>query len=302
MTRRRVILNVTLGALLALTGWVANASAEMVLKVLIVNPSETEVKEFEIKNPLPPEVKPEHVIDADGLKVDYDSQAGTYFVIGSVTLKPKEAITKRIVLEDVWVIPPDRLSALRRETKDILTKLEATPYLDRGRLLTQAIEQRVAEVEESQEQPFLHPVQHINRYRDDSQKLQLVDADLVSLRQLMVMAALNPAGKEPPLIPAATPAGASPLAASVSEKGNLSILATWRLIFIILGLLGFVSLSFFLVWQRQLKMQLAKQAAREEHAEPDELLTNGNGKHTHADPPVTSSMEPRLSPKGPLSS
>lgn len=300
MTRRRVILTMTVGALVTLTGWVASAQAEMVLKVLVVNPSETEVKEFEIKNPLPPEVKPEHVLDADGLKVDYDSQAGTYFVIGTVTLKPKESITKRILIEDVWVIAPDRLSALRRETKDILAKLEGTPYLERGRLLAQAIERRVAEVEESQEQPFLHPVQHINRYRDDSQKLQLVDADLVSLRQLMVMAALNPSGKEAPLTPAATPAGASPVG-SVSEKGGLSILATWRLIFVILGLLGFVSLSFFLVWQRQLKLQLAKQAARDEPTDADELLTSGNGKHTHVDPPMPPSMEPRLSPKTPLS-
>ena len=284
MRTHRLSHHMIIGALLALAGPVVSAHAEMVLKVLVVNPSETEVKEFEIRNSLPPEVKPEHVLDADGLKVDYDSQAGTYFVLGTVTLKPKESITKRIVIEDVWVIPPDRLSALRRETKDILAKLEATPYLERGQLLAQAVEQRVAEVEESQEQPFLHPVQHINRYRDDSQKLQLVDADLVSLRQLMVMAALNPTAQEPPLMSAAAP---SQPRAGVREKGNLSIMATWRLIFIILGLLGFVSLSFFLVWQRQLKLQLAKQAVKDEETETAALLTDGNGKHTRADPPVS---------------
>jgi hypothetical protein len=68
----------------------------VVLKVLVVNPSETEVKEFDIRNPLPPEVKAEHVLDADGLRVDYDSQDGTYVLTGRVTLKPKESIVKDV--------------------------------------------------------------------------------------------------------------------------------------------------------------------------------------------------------------
>jgi len=277
------------GVLLTLAGWAAEAHAELVMKVLVVNPSETEVKEFDIRNPLPPEVKPEHVLDADGLKVDYDSQAGTYILVGRVTLKPKEAVTKRILLEDVWVIAPDRFSSLRRELSDIMQKLDGTTYKERGQILHQAIDRRLSEVEESQEQPFVHPIQHITRYRENIKSIQMVEAEMVSLRQLMVMAALNPPAKEEPVV---VIEGAGAGGAGDAGKGSLSILATWRLIFIILGLLGFVSLSFFLVWQRQLKLQLAKQAAKD-RSESDHA-TSGNGSSAAGLEPLPPPIEPRF--------
>ena len=297
-SRLKVCWVVVIGALLALAGPMLEARAELVMKVLVVNPSETEVKEFDIRSPLPPEVKPEHVLDADGLKVDYDSQAGAFVLVGSVTLKPKESITKRVLLEDVWVIEPERFTALRREVHDVLEKLKGTPYDGRGQLLASVITRQIDEVEESQGQPLFHPVQHINRYREDVKKLQMAESDLVSLRQLMVMAALNPKAETSPALPGA---GAGEAAkAGVTEKGGLSILTTWRIIFMILAFLGVISLWFFLVWQQQLKRELAKQATREAVASsPETLLEFGNGKHA-ADagaPPVT----PRLQPKSPLS-
>ena len=263
-----------MAALIGLAAWAPSASAEIVLKLLVVNPSETDVKEFDIKSPLPPEVKPEHVLDSDGLKVDYDSQAGTYILIGRVTLKPRESITKQVVLEDVWVIPADRFVSLRRETDEILRKLDRTPYQERGGMLGKAVERRLAQVQDSQNQPFASPMQHITQYRENLKALDAVETDLVSLRQLMVMAALNPAMPASPTVSAAV----ADTGAHEGEKetGGLSVLATWRLIFIILGMLGFVSVSFFLVWQHQLKLQLAKQAAADAVASG---ATTGNGSH-----------------------
>lgn len=257
--RRALSLFLWLGLLAAigLSGPVPLARAELVLKLLVVNPSETDVKDFDIRSPLPPEVKPEHVLDADGLKVDYDSQSGAYLLVGRVTLKPKESVTKKVVLEDVWIVPAERLSSLRRELAEIEDKLRGSAYEDRGRMLSKAIERRLAEVEDAQDQPFTNPMEHITSYREHLKTLDAIESDLVSLRQLMVMAALRPA------TPASTPAVAGGEAEQPGgrEIGGLSILTTWRLIFIILGLLGFISLSFFLMWQRQLKLQLAKQAA-----------------------------------------
>lgn len=268
----------------------ANAQADLVMKVLIVNPSETDVKEFDIRNPLPPEVKPEHVLDADGLKVDYDSQAGTYLLIGTVTLKAKESLTKRIVLEDVWVLAPGRLSGLRGEMEDILAKLEHTPYAERGELLGQAIARQLNDIAASQDQPFLNPQQHITQYREDMKRVQMVESDLTSLRQLMVMAALNPSEGSPLL-----PAAASTDSGSAQRDG-LSVLTTWRLIFLILGLLGFVSVSFFVIWHRQLRLQLAKQAGQEQGQAVRPSLVSGNGKGT---PPVGHTPAPSPSLRQP---
>ena len=284
---RRVLYG-TLRGLLLLAATAASASAEISMKVLVVNPSKTEVKAFDIRSALPPEVKPEHVLDADGLNVEYDSRTGLYLLVGSVTLKPKESVTRHVVLEDVWVIPRQRFTQLRQDMTEISGKLAGSSYEDQGRLLVSTVERRLAEIQASQAQPFLNPQQHISRYREDLKALQLVEADLVSLRQLMVMAALEPASQ--------SALAGTALGGSVSERGTLSIWTTWGVIFAILALLGFVSLSFFLVWHRQLQLQLAKQAAHEA-ASGSGLVTTGNGHG--ANPPVP--VEERLKPRLPLS-
>jgi len=292
-----------LGSLL-LMGQAAVAGESVVFKILAVNPSETESKEVTMKGVLPPEVKSENVLDADGLSVEYDQQLGAYFLNGTVTLKPKGSLVKNVLIEDVWVIPDAQFDRLEREVDEILTKLAGTSFAERGQLMADAIRRRVKELHERQGAPFLDPQQHISSYRDDLKTLQLVETDMVSLRQLMVMAALEPTAQS--MLAAGGPGAVS---ANGAERGSLSILTTWRIIFLILGLLGFISLSFFLVWQRQLKMQLSKQAAQEPpsgDAAGGLFVKNGNGQHaegTKALPPMSSPElgRPGLQPKSPLS-
>ncbi len=266
------------------------AAGDFTMKILVVNPSETEVKEFQIRSALPPEVKPDQVLDADGLKVEYDSQAGTYFLTGTLTLKPKESVTRRVVLEDVWVIPTERIQTLRHEVDEIMAKLRGTSYEEQGRVLASEIIQRLTTIESNQDQAFLSPQQHISLYHENVKALQLVESDLVSLRQLMVMVAIGTATKH-----LAIPlGGAVPPTGHEHTRGELSVGATWRLIFIILGLLGAVSLSFFFVWQRQLTLQLDKQATPDEPPSSREIvpLPNAPG----GDNPL---LRPTSPPSGP---
>jgi hypothetical protein len=263
-------------SLLLMAAPAVTMAEELVMKMLVVNPSETETKEFSIRSPLPPEIKPEHVLEADGLTVDYDSQAGTYVLVGKVSLKPKAALSKQIVLEDVWVIPPDRFAVVREEIDSVLAKLIGSAYRDQGRLVADAVTRQLETIEASQRQPIVNPEQHISLYRDNLKALQSVESEMVSLRQLMVMAALQPLRSSAAL--QGTGAGRE---GAIQDRGGLSILTTWKIIFIVLGLLGVVSLSFFLRWQRQLKLQLAKQAADTDREQPSsnggDLLTAANG-------------------------
>lgn len=282
---------------LALLAWPVAAWAEIAMKILVVNPSETEVKEYDIKSPLPPEVKPEHVLNADGFRIEYDSQASVYMLVGTLTLKPKEVLSRKVVLEDVWIVPMKRLANLRQEVAEIVTQLAGSAYEEQGRLLASAIARHLTGIEASQEERFVvNPEQHISRYREHLKTLQMVESDLVSLRQLMVMAKLAASAPSPVLETAA-------VGAEGHERGQLSVLATWRLIFLILGLLGFVSLTFFLIWQRQLRLQLAKHAPA---AEDDALDAVSHGKtNGHSAPsaaPPASPLAARVQPKSPLSS
>ena len=48
---RRIRTIVVGGLLMLLAGPMASARAELIMKLLIVNPSDTEVKEFDVRNP-----------------------------------------------------------------------------------------------------------------------------------------------------------------------------------------------------------------------------------------------------------
>ncbi len=276
---RRALACLMLAAGLAgFAGW-ARAEDSVVFKLLAVNPSETDAKEVTLRGVLPPEVKPENVLDTDGLEVVYDAQLGAHVVTGRVTLKPKESIVRNVLIENVWIVAEEQFDRLAREVDDILRKLVGTPFLDRGQLIASAIRRRVGELREHQRAPVVDPENHISRYREDLKGLQMVESEMVSLRQLMVMAALEPSR------PGAVLSGGAgtDAAGRAHERGSLSILTTWRIVFIILALLGVLSLSFFFIWQRQLRLQLARQAEAERTASSsDDPFTNGGNGGTPA--------------------
>lgn len=273
--------------LLGRPAWAEEGS--LVFKLLAVNPSETEVKEVSLRGVLPPEIKAEDVLEADGLDVAYESQMGAFVVTGTATLKPKESLVRNVLLRDVWVIASEQFDRLSREVDEILQKLSGTAFLDRGQLMAAGIRRRLETLQARQSQSFIDPQAHISQYREDLKQLQLVETELVSLRQLMVMAALNPDGQ-----PALSLGAGGRDAAGGSARDGLSVLTTWRLVFMILGLLGVVSLSFFFVWQRQLKAQLARQAAQPPAPQHDPLFSAGNGGSSSGAPPAP--------PKAPLTS
>jgi hypothetical protein len=225
---------------------------EVVMKVLVVNPSESEAKEIEIDSPLPQEIMAEDVVDAAGLAVTFDPQTNAYRLSGSVRLDPKASSVKRMVLRDVWVIDPQRLAALRQELDEVVQQLSLGPHAQRGQIVTRAVERRLDAIEASAREPFLSPDQHMSRYRRHLADLQQIEDELASLRRYLLTVAL-PVG-----------AAAQPDVGAAPQTVGLSVRTAWRLIIVVLLLLAAVSVSFFLAWRRQLRWHLAKEGMLDE--------------------------------------
>ena len=77
----------------------------LTLDIEVINPSDEETQEIEVKADLPEELKKEDIISSDGLEVGFDEEKGTLFVKGEVLLQPAETTIYKIVVRDVWVIP-----------------------------------------------------------------------------------------------------------------------------------------------------------------------------------------------------
>lgn len=100
----------------------------VVLKMLILNPSETQSRTVEFEQYLPKEFSPEYVIDKGDLAIDHDQDRGLWYVHKDVVLEPGASVTKMIEVKDVWQISDERILALSDQAEELMKPLEGTSY------------------------------------------------------------------------------------------------------------------------------------------------------------------------------
>jgi hypothetical protein len=217
--------------------FLATAEASITLRVVAVNPSEESVQTVPIKVYLPIEVKPESIIYKEDLEVAYDAQLGSYYVFGEYELKPKEVLEKEIEIKDVWTIEESQILSLRKEAKDVFSGFEKTGYAEKATNLYQGIEKKLNEIEETQRSSANNPSQHISDYRYCVSQLSAAKNDLLAAKTLL---------------------------AEIQPRGLAKL--TWKIIVFIIVFLGILGLAFYIIWQRQVKLEQEEKSG-EEHKE-----------------------------------
>jgi len=203
-----------------------HAEASITLRVVAVNPSEDSNQTVPIKVYLPLEVKPEDVIYKGDLEIAYDTQQGSYYVFGDFEIKPLEVMEKEVEIKDIWTIEETEIVALRKEAKETFGGFAKTQYADKADALYKGVEKKIKEVEDIQKAPMLNPAQHISNYRYCTTLLSAVKTDLVTAKTLL---------------------------AEVTPKGLAKL--TWKIIIFIIVFLGVLGFGFFIIWQRQAKIE-----------------------------------------------
>jgi hypothetical protein len=210
------------------------AQANITLRVVAVNPSEQTTQTAPIKVYLPVEVKPEHIIYKEDLEVAYDTQQGSYYVFGEYELKPSEVLEKEIEIKDVWVIDQVELMNLRKEAKDVLAGFKRTEYADRADIMQQVIDKKLKEIEDKQRASSNNPSQHISDYRYSVALLESAKSDLLAAKTLL---------------------------SEIKPKGLTAV--TWKIIIFIIIFLGALGLGFYIIWQRQVKLEMEQKQKEE---------------------------------------
>jgi len=212
----------------------ARVEASITLRVVAVNPSEESTQSVPIKVYLPIEVKPESIIYKEDLEVAYDAQLGSYYVFGEYELKPKEVLEKEIELKDVWIIDEAQVLSLRKEAKDVFSGFERTGYAEKATNLYQGIEKKLNEIEEMQRVPANNPSQHISDYRYCASQLNSAKNDLLAAKTLL---------------------------AEIQPRGLAKL--TWKIIVFIIVFLGILGLAFYIIWQKQAKLEQEEKTSEE---------------------------------------
>jgi len=173
--------------------FVGEARANIVLKVIAINPSKEEAQGVTVKTALPREVRPEDVVDKGGLEIVYDVQESSYVAYGIFKLKPGEILEKSIEIRNIWIISDSEIEGLKKDLAKLSDLLKNTRFSDRLEFLKDNIESKLNQIIESQKDLPSNPEQIILNYHENLNILKSAKADLVLIRSFLTQVRIFPA-------------------------------------------------------------------------------------------------------------
>ncbi len=168
---------------LSWTGFV-QAADDVRIKILAVNPSETQALKTVVTQGLPPEIDPtKDILDKAGLEVQYDTKKKTYYLTKEVELQPKETLTFELRVRDVWKIDPETIDSVKKNLEEQINGLKETKYAETGKLLYEKAQESLDRIVEEQNQQ-LAINQHIELYRAHMKQLEEIQNNAFSLEAM----------------------------------------------------------------------------------------------------------------------
>ena len=226
------------------------------LRVVAVNPSAEKTQTVPIKIYLPKEVIPDDIIDMGELKVGYDSEKSLYYAFSDgVDLAPQETRVFEVSLEDVWKVPKEDLDHTRERTALAVKRLESTEYYAKAKSIVESIDKKLEQIEAKQNDQSISREEHIGAYRVNQLVMGQIDKDIEILEKM-----LQHTG---------APASIELLKDTIFEaKDDIDRITAWKVIFAILGFLGFVGIGFYLRWFLMLKSSRTPTKSSKSYAAP----------------------------------
>lgn len=226
-------------AFLCLGTFINNASAAAVrMRIVVLNPSATLTQTKSVRTPLPKEVTMQNIKDDGGMEIEYDNKEGSFVVFkNDIPLEPGETKVFEVIIDDVWMMPEDKLEAQRVRTEKIVTAMKSSKAYERAALVGEGIYAHIDQIVKSQNNQTVTTNQHIAYYRDNVQLADSIQKDITELEKLLVTA------------------GGS-ISLEAVENADVNVKGpdqktTWVIIFVILIFIAILGGVFYFTWQGQ---------------------------------------------------
>lgn len=184
-----------------LVGVLALATAQcalagtLTLKIRAINPSQTDRRPAEVKAFLPKPAGPETIVSAGELEVFYDVATKGYYVHKKVDLDPGQTRTFEVVLNDIWVITEQDMTALGNHARALAEATKGTAQDGTAAKVAAVIDESLKAVSERQRAYAIgvaKPVDHIRAHETNVQALEQVRRDIGALENLVLAAGKDP--------------------------------------------------------------------------------------------------------------
>jgi uncharacterized protein YgiM (DUF1202 family) len=200
------------------------------LHFLITNPAK-DTRRVRFKAPLPKEVTPEDIMDTDGLSVEYDPNAQTYFVSAEIELAPGESLRKKVEIKDIWIFDPEKIASMRQQAKSYLNTLSKTQYSAQATLIFTEMDKLLDELLKKQAKSYDSPQNHIIVYRTNQKRMQSAEMLISKLRDMV------------------TESGVSK--GLLGSIGGIQTFAVWGIVLVVIFGFAFISAVIFAMWRQQ---------------------------------------------------
>lgn len=183
--RRRVVVWMSLAVMVVvyLSPVVSYAAESVKIKILAVNPSESNKMKTNVVHYLPPEVQPEDILDRAGMELKMDKEKKAYYLVKEVELAPKETLTTIVNVKNVWKVSEEDLSRIKGQLTQNLNLLKDTKYEKTGKLVYDKAMEQISVIEEGQ-QTKLGMRQMMEIYRAHKKLLEKIENDTMSLEAM----------------------------------------------------------------------------------------------------------------------
>lgn len=134
----------------------ARSQGHIVFAIKAVNPAQTD-STVRVNVALPRGVKPQDVVDAGGMEVKYDPNADLYCVRAEEQLPARGNKEYRVALRDIWIVPPEKISALRTQVSKLTELLSGTRRKDTAVAVRRQIDDGLTQLEKWQDKYRVGP-------------------------------------------------------------------------------------------------------------------------------------------------
>jgi len=163
-----------------------NASAEVKLKIAVVNPSSTEKQVSPIRYDLPKGIGPDQIVDIGALEMKYDFDKGNYYLAGNLELAPSERKVLEVTLRDVWAIPQKDLVSLKEHAALLVKKLKDTKHFDAGNAISTNVSAQLEAMIKKENDGAMAIKDRINQYYEDMVVLNEIKENVGMLENLVL--------------------------------------------------------------------------------------------------------------------
>lgn len=203
----------------------------VIIKFVIVNPSDSTTQKIPFKAFLPKEVKQEYIIDLGGLSLNYDATTEQYYVTADITLPAGESVIRSVEIKDVWFISDDEIASLRKQADELSSGLKNTSYFAQGLTLKTDINTRLDKVARKQKDNNATPQDHILAFRENVEDMKAVQENIKGLKDLVLNSG----------------AGSNFLA----SIGGIQTFATWGIVLVLIFGMGALGMFYYQLWRKK---------------------------------------------------